>query len=147
MPRIWINIVAASGLAAALALAGPASAQAPGDPAALLARAIELYQAGKAAEALPLAEQALAALEKDRGPDHPDVATALNNLAILNQQLGRYKEAEPLYLRALSIRQKAFGVPSGTSSGQRVYSLILLCFIESFISSIGTPGVPPLCSC
>ena len=31
------------------------------------------------------------------GPDHPDVAHSLNNLAGLYQKTGRYAEAEPLY--------------------------------------------------
>jgi tetratricopeptide (TPR) repeat protein len=37
------------------------------------------------------------------GKDHPDVATWLNNLAVLYKSQGRYEEAEPLYLRALAI--------------------------------------------
>ena len=47
--------------------------------------------------------------EKALGPDHPDVATSLNNLAVLYQAQGRYGEAEPLYQRALAIREKALG--------------------------------------
>ena len=42
-----------------------------------------------------------------RGPAHPDVASALNNLAELTNKQARYAEAEPLYRRALAIRQKA----------------------------------------
>ena len=37
---------------------------------------------GKYAEAGPLYERSLAIREKVLGPDHPDVATSLNNLAI-----------------------------------------------------------------
>jgi tetratricopeptide (TPR) repeat protein len=40
------------------------------------------------------------------GPDHPDVATALNNLASLLQDKGDYADAEPLYRRALAIAEK-----------------------------------------
>ncbi|MGE3989717.1 tetratricopeptide repeat protein [Pseudorhodoplanes sp.] len=47
--------------------------------------------------------------ERQRGPDHTDVASALNYLAVLNQQVGRPKEAARFYRRALSIRQKALG--------------------------------------
>ena len=47
--------------------------------------------------------------EKALGPDHPDVATALNGLAGLYRLQGRYAEAEPLYKRALAIREKALG--------------------------------------
>ena len=38
---------------------------------------------GRYAEAEPLYERALAIREKALGPDHPDVATSLNNLAVL----------------------------------------------------------------
>jgi hypothetical protein len=37
------------------------------------------------------------------GTDHPDVATALNNLALLLQATNRLAEAEPLMRRALVI--------------------------------------------
>ena len=39
----------------------------------------------------------------------PDVATSLNNLANLYQDMGRYAEAEPLYRRCLAIREKQLG--------------------------------------
>ena len=37
------------------------------------------------------------------GADHPATASSLNNLALLYDAMGRYGEAEPLYLRALAI--------------------------------------------
>ncbi len=43
------------------------------------------------------------------GPDHPDLAASLNNLAALYQAQGKYAEAEPLYKRSLAIAEKAFG--------------------------------------
>ena len=55
------------------------------------------------AEAEPLYRRALAILEKSLGSDHPNVATALNNLALLLQATNRLAEAEPLYRRALEI--------------------------------------------
>ena len=54
-------------------------------------------------------KKALAITEKALGPEHPDVATSLNNLAALYESQGRYAEAEPLYKRALAIREKALG--------------------------------------
>ena len=64
---------------------------------------------GRYAEAEPLYKRALAIREKALGPDHPDVARSLNNLAELYENQGRYAEAEPLYKRALAIREKALG--------------------------------------
>lgn len=43
------------------------------------------------------------------GPEHPAVATGLNNLAALYKKQGRHAQAEPLYRRALAIRERAFG--------------------------------------
>jgi len=48
-------------------------------------------------------------VEKTFGPDHPDVAAILNNLAELYGAQSRYAEAEPLFRRALTIREKALG--------------------------------------
>ncbi len=42
-------------------------------------------------------------------PTTPMSAQSLNNLAVLYQAQGRYAEAEPLYKRALAIREKALG--------------------------------------
>ena len=40
------------------------------------------------------------------GPDHPKVATRLNNLATLLQDTNRLGEAEPLMRRALAIDEQ-----------------------------------------
>jgi tetratricopeptide (TPR) repeat protein len=42
-------------------------------------------------------------------PDHPYVATSLNNLALLYGAQGHYAAAEPLHRRALAIREKTLG--------------------------------------
>jgi tetratricopeptide (TPR) repeat protein len=97
-----------------------------------------LYDAqGKYAEAEPLYQRALKISEAALGPHHPNVATSLNNLAVLyyaqgKAQIiptlrpyanlaalydaqafydaqGKYAEAEPLYQRALKIREAALG--------------------------------------
>jgi CHAT domain-containing protein/Tfp pilus assembly protein PilF len=70
---------------------------------------LQLYQAGRYVEALPLAKRALAIYEGMLGPGHPQVATALNNLALLYKAQGDYKQAWSLHLRALAIREKALG--------------------------------------
>jgi Tetratricopeptide repeat len=51
---------------------------------------IELYRAGKYLEATLLSPREFAILEKARGPGHPDVATALNSLAVLYAHQDRY---------------------------------------------------------
>jgi tetratricopeptide (TPR) repeat protein len=53
--------------------------------------------------------EALASREKTLGPHHPDVASSLNNLALLYDNQGRYADAERLYQRALAINEKALG--------------------------------------
>ena len=67
-------------------------------------------------QALPLYQRALKIWEKALGPEHPDTATSLNNLAELYQALGAYDQALPLYQRALKIREKALG-PEGPGAG------------------------------
>ena len=44
--------------------------------------------------------------ERVHGPEHYEIAVNLNNLAALCYAQGRYNEAEPLYLRALAIKEK-----------------------------------------
>lgn len=41
------------------------------------------------------------------GPDHPDCAQSLNNLAALHTERREYEMAEDMYERALDIRKKA----------------------------------------
>jgi tetratricopeptide (TPR) repeat protein len=47
--------------------------------------------------------------KKTFGENHPQFASSLNNLAELYRSQGRYSEAEPLYLRALSISEQQLG--------------------------------------
>ena len=54
-------------------------------------------------------EAELAAREKALGPDHPDVAESLTNIAILYNQQMNFAKAQPLYERALRIYEKARG--------------------------------------
>ena len=61
------------------------------------------------AQARPLFERALAIREKALGPEHPDTATSLNNLAFLLKDQGDLAGGRPLYERALAIREKALG--------------------------------------
>lgn len=68
-----------------------------------------LYRAKRPAEARPLLERALAIREKILGPEDPVVAVTVNNLAMLDWQEGRLKEAEERFLRAIDIPRRAYG--------------------------------------
>ena len=59
-----------------------------------------LYQQGEYSE---VATEALKVAQKTFGPNHPNVATSLNNLAALYDSQGKYAEAEPFYKLALTI--------------------------------------------
>jgi tetratricopeptide (TPR) repeat protein len=68
-----------------------------------------LQERARYQEAEPLYRQALAIREMQLGPDHPDTASSLNNLATLYDDQGKYTEAEPLDRRALAICEKQLG--------------------------------------
>ncbi|MGJ3251913.1 MAG: tetratricopeptide repeat protein [Elainellaceae cyanobacterium] len=69
----------------------------------------QLYQQGRYADAIPLAQRVLEILETALDENHPLVATSLNNLAELYRAQGNYAAAEPLYQRSLSIVETALG--------------------------------------
>ena len=68
-----------------------------------------LQTQGRPRQARPLAERALALAETTYGPDHPDVGTAVNNLAWILRELGDAASARPLAERALAIAETAHG--------------------------------------
>lgn len=59
-----------------------------------------------------LYERELSEREAALGPDHPDVAESLSNLAILYNQQGDHEKALPLYERALAIWERTQGPES-----------------------------------
>ncbi len=66
-----------------------------------------LYQdQGKYTEAEPLYQRTLAIWEKALGPEHPLVATSLENSANLLRTTGREDEAIDMEIRAKAIRAK-----------------------------------------
>ncbi|HYO92007.1 MAG TPA: tetratricopeptide repeat-containing protein, partial [Pyrinomonadaceae bacterium] len=100
-------------LACALLVVIPSQALAQSDEALAEAnrlkdKCLEFYRAGKYDEAIEHCQRVLLINETALGPEHPDVATSLNNLALLHKTKSEYAKAEPLYLRALAIREKTF---------------------------------------
>ena len=57
-------------------------------------------------EAEPLYQRALAIREKALGPEHPEVATVLENYAPLLRKIGKDAEVAELEARASTIRAK-----------------------------------------
>ncbi len=68
------------------------------------------YQAGNHGEAIKAFESAMNLTSKRLGKNHPDVAAALNNLALLHYAQGNYAAAEPLYKQSLAIDEHALGI-------------------------------------
>ena len=101
--------MACKGMIVALMLLGFTSAvfaqEAGTEWGALNEEALKLYRAGKYDRAVVVAEKALEVAQKNAGPDHPAVGTILNTLAINYHEQGQYAQAEPLYERALAIRE------------------------------------------
>jgi tetratricopeptide (TPR) repeat protein len=77
-----------------------------------------LERAGQYDRAVGVAQKALQVAEQNVGPSHPDVAMSLNNLAALYRTQGAYAKAEPLYKRALAIREQAFGPATSRCGGE-----------------------------
>jgi tetratricopeptide (TPR) repeat protein len=75
----------------------------------LIQEAAELHRAENYDRAALVAQKALQVAEQNVGPDHPDVAASLNNLAGLYQTQGQYPQSGPLYKRSLAIYEKALG--------------------------------------
>lgn len=72
-------------------------------------RAIELHQAGRFAEALPLYEKAMRLSRLENGEDHVSSGIIMDNFAGLHTARGDYQTAETLGLRALEIFKAATG--------------------------------------
>jgi hypothetical protein len=70
------------------------------DLTALNQQVVELYQAEKYAESIPLARRALAVAEDRFGADSVEVGITLSHLAALYYKQGRSEEVEPLLTQA-----------------------------------------------
>jgi tetratricopeptide (TPR) repeat protein len=81
------------------------------DPTSRLMSVIGIYLHAKGLhnQAEHWMRRALTIDEASFGPDHPNVAFDLNNLAELLSATNRFDEAEPMYRRALAIDESSFG--------------------------------------
>jgi len=82
----------------------------------LQAQARQLRQQGKAREAVPLAEQALAIRKELLGLNHRDTATSLNLLGLLLKGQGNLSAARPYYEQALEIRKQVLGLENAETA-------------------------------
>ena len=64
---------------------------------------------GESAKAEPLDQEAVRIRQKVLGPEDPQTAESLNNLAMLYLYMGEYAKAEPLLQESVRIRQKVLG--------------------------------------
>jgi len=73
------------------------------------ASVVRMYKEGRIEEALNAGERAYKTIAETLGPEHPETATALYNLAVLLQETGELRRAEALFIRALKIREATLG--------------------------------------
>ena len=84
------------------------------------------FRAGDHATAEATFAETLETMQETLGPDHADLASALNNLALVHYTQARYDDAEPLYRRALAIDEKVLG-KDHASVATDLNNLGLLC--------------------
>jgi tetratricopeptide (TPR) repeat protein len=89
-----------------------------------------LYQQRKHKEAIALARKALDYATVKFGPENPNVAESMDNLATYLTAEGEYKEAQELYQKALLIIEKNFGKDNE-------YTAIFLNYLSDFYRKIG----------
>jgi tetratricopeptide (TPR) repeat protein len=84
------------------------------------------YQRGQYREAEPLRKSALVMCEHVLGPEHPDTAQTLGNLAALYHDQGKYELAAPLFQRAMAIYEQKLGAdhPSTTRVRENYANLV-----------------------
>ena len=124
LPIVLILLLALAGSFAEPAQAETTDARAriEAEIARLNQQVVQLYGQGRYGEADIVAKRSLDLTEKKLGPDHPDTATNLNNLALLYQAQGAYAAAAPLHKRALAIREKALG-PDHSDTAESINNL------------------------
>ena len=87
---------------------------------------------GEYAKAEPLFQEALRIRQKVLGPEHPDTATSLNNLAALYQDMGEYAKAEPLFKKRSGSGRRSW---AGTSRHGAAASITWPCCTRLWAST------------
>ena len=87
--------------------------------------ALSSYRQNELDGAVSLFQRSLTILERNLGPEHPDVARILENLAAALQKAGNFADAERYYRRTLAVRGSH---PSGSERAS------VLPAIEGFLS-------------
>jgi len=109
-PRAWPRARRLDGLALVGGdTAPPKGAEMPGSDLMTGLAAYRYAALAAYAQARPLIERALMFREGALGPDHPDTAESVNDLALLLKTQGDFAAARPLYERALAIYEKVRG--------------------------------------
>jgi tetratricopeptide (TPR) repeat protein len=97
-------------LLGALSLATvPAFTQSADDVGLLTKQVDQFLQQGHYADAITTAQRALAASERQFGPDDPNLLAPLSKLSWAYRFQGRYDQAAAMYQRTLAITEKALG--------------------------------------
>ena len=96
----------------------------------LVKQANTLRKQGRAAEGIPVAEEAVRVAEKSFRANDAKIAISLNLLAAMYDEQGRYADAEPLFKRALAIREKAYG-PDNPEVARSLNGLAMLYYHEA----------------
>ncbi|MFM7361109.1 MAG: tetratricopeptide repeat protein [Cyanobium sp.] len=119
--------IATDGPALLAQASGKSGSPSPAEVQEWLRQVEALGKQGQYQEAALIQEKLLAWMEQHVGPDHPTIASSLNNLAALYVNQGVYTKAEPLYRRALAIKEKALG-PDHASTAATINNLAFLYY-------------------
>ncbi|WP_052402549.1 tetratricopeptide repeat protein [Muricoccus aerilatus] len=127
-PQTWPRARRLDTLALALVESAAGLSEDAKGPASVLLNCLAEYRHGALgvyAQARSLHERALLIRENTLGPEHPDTAMSLNNLALVLREQGDLAGARPLFERALLIRENALG-PEHPDTAMSLNNLALL---------------------
>jgi tetratricopeptide (TPR) repeat protein len=125
MARLLPHVLAVSGHATSGRVEPVTTVRLLTETARYLLRRAELQQATR------LLERALAIREGRLGPDHPDTAQSLNNLAVVLLAQGDLDRARSLHQRALVIREARLGADHPDTARSREDLAAVLAALEN----------------